>query len=105
MERLLCGWIPPCLVVAVGNLHLQRPAGNEATGMTFWARFALAVLAAWRVSHLLAQEDGPGGIVARLRSRLGNGVLGNLLDCFLCVSVWVALPLAFFVDRNFQLSS
>jgi len=69
--------------------------------MTFWARFILAVLAAWRISHLLANEDGPSAVMVRLRSRLGSGSLGRLLDCSLCLSVWVAMPLAFFVDREF----
>jgi hypothetical protein len=68
--------------------------------MTFWARFLLAVLATWRVTHLLAVEDGPAGMVARLRARLGRSIVGELLDCFLCLSLWVALPFALFVDRT-----
>ena len=66
----------------------------------FWIRFFLAALAAWRVSHLLASEDGPGAVVARLRSRLGDSMLGRLADCFGCISVWIAIPLAFFVAEG-----
>lgn len=62
-----------------------------------WLRLALAVLATWRVSHLLAHEDGPWNAVTRLRARLGAGVLGRLMDCFYCLSVWVAAPFAFYV--------
>ncbi|HLX97472.1 MAG TPA: DUF1360 domain-containing protein [Roseiarcus sp.] len=66
----------------------------------FWIRFFLASLVTWRVSHLLASEDGPGAIVARLRSRLGDSVFGRLADCFGCLSVWIAIPLAFFVSEG-----
>ena len=63
-------------------------------------RFGLAVLATWRVTHLLAAEDGPGDVVARVRARLGPGALGALADCFACLSVWVAAPLARFSARG-----
>jgi len=62
-----------------------------------WIRFALASLATWRVTHLLAYEDGPADLIARLRIRVGHGFVGNLLDCFKCLSLWVAAPLALFV--------
>ena len=32
-------------------------------------RFVLVSLAVWRVTHLLAEEDGPGDVVVRLRAR------------------------------------
>lgn len=60
----------------------------------FWPRLVLAVLAAWRITHLLAAEDGPFGLVLRLRQRLGDGAWGQLMDCPYCVSLWVAAPLA-----------
>jgi Protein of unknown function (DUF1360) len=66
----------------------------------FWIRFFLAALVTWRICHLLASEDGPGGVVARLRQRLGASAYGQLVDCFGCLSVWVALPLAFFVSEG-----
>ena len=62
-----------------------------------WPRFVLAVLATWRVTHLLAREDGPANLIARFRSRLGTGLPGQLMDCFNCLSFWVAAPAAFFV--------
>jgi hypothetical protein len=70
------------------------------SGLGFWPRLVLAVLATWRVSHLLANEDGPAGLIARARVRLGSGLAGQLMDCFHCVSVWVAAPMAWFVTRN-----
>jgi hypothetical protein len=57
-------------------------------------RFVLTVFATWRVTHLLAEEDGPGDVLYRLRRRLGSSVLGRLMDCFFCLSLWVAAPLA-----------
>jgi hypothetical protein len=57
-------------------------------------RFALGVLATWRLTHLLAEEDGPADVVVRVRARLDHGPLGPLMDCFACMSVWVAAPLA-----------
>lgn len=67
---------------------------------TPWFAFVLGVLATWRVAHLLAHEDGPFDAVLRLRVALGNGVWGRLLDCFHCVSVWVAAPIALAVARG-----
>ncbi len=64
------------------------------------ARFALAALATWRVTHLLASEDGPADAVVRLRMRLGAGRVGGLMDCFQCVSVWVAAPASLYVSRD-----
>lgn len=63
-------------------------------------RFCLAALAAWRITHLLSAEDGPGGLVAQARGRLGPGLLGDLADCFGCLSLWVSAPLAPFVVRR-----
>jgi hypothetical protein len=63
-------------------------------------RFALASLATWRVTHLLAEEDGPADVVVNVRARLGPGRLGELMDCFYCLSVWVAAPLSFAVVRR-----
>jgi len=63
-------------------------------------RFALASLATWRLTHLLAEEDGPVDVVVRLRARAGSGQLGELMDCFYCLSIWVAAPLSLMVTRR-----
>jgi Protein of unknown function (DUF1360). len=57
-------------------------------------RFALGALATWRLTHLLAEEDGPGQAVLRLRIKAGDSWAGELLDCFYCMSIWVAAPVA-----------
>ena len=68
--------------------------------MSLWLRVALAAFATWRVTHLLAGEDGPGDIVYRLRARLGPSFAGKLMDCFYCLSLWVAAPFALLVTRQ-----
>jgi hypothetical protein len=55
-------------------------------------QFVLLSIATWRVSHLLSKEDGPFDIVYLIRKKAGAGFFGSLLDCFYCVSIWVALP-------------
>ena len=54
----------------------------------------LGVLVVWRVTHLFQAEDGPWEVMARLRGRLGEGMWGKLMDCFYCLSLWVAVPFA-----------
>jgi hypothetical protein len=67
---------------------------------TLYFRFLLAVLATWRVTHLLSSEDGPADLIVRFRARLGQSMAGKLLDCFHCLSLWIAAPLAVFVSRT-----
>lgn len=62
--------------------------------------FLIGTLFVWRVTHLLNAEDGPWEIVVRIRRRAGAGFWGQLLDCFYCLSVWVAAPLAFFQGKK-----
>jgi len=64
---------------------------------SFWIKFVLAVLATWRITHLLSSEDGPADLIVRMRATLGDGLVGRLVDCFKCLSIWVAFPAAFFV--------
>ena len=63
-----------------------------------WLHFVMAVLATWRITHLLAAEDGPADMIVRLRRRLGRSFAGRLMDCFYCLSFWVAAPFAFFTS-------
>jgi Protein of unknown function (DUF1360) len=63
-------------------------------------RFGVAALATWRLTHLLANEDGPADAIARVRERLGASELGELMDCFHCTSIWIAMPFAFYVAKK-----
>ncbi len=60
--------------------------------------FILCTLAVWRLSYLFSQEDGPFDLVIKFRKLLGEGFFGSLLDCFYCLSLWFALPFAFFLS-------
>jgi hypothetical protein len=61
-------------------------------GRLYW--LVLGVLATWRLTHLLVAEAGPWAIMERLRRSAGAGILAELLACFYCASLWVALPVA-----------
>lgn len=56
--------------------------------------FLVASLACWRLTSLLVYEDGPGDAFKRFRAWAAVPRLRGLLDCFWCVSVWAAVPLA-----------
>ena len=64
----------------------------------YW--FLLGALAVWRITHLLNAEDGPGDVLVRLRRLAGTGFWGGLLDCFYCLSLWVAAPFVFLLADN-----
>jgi hypothetical protein len=64
----------------------------------YW--LVLAGLATWRLTQLLCAEDGPWDLVVRLRRAVGNGFWGKLLDCFQCLSLWFAAPLAFLIGAT-----
>ncbi len=65
-------------------------------------RLLLGVLAVWRVTHLFHREDGPSDVFVRLRLLAGNGFWGKLLDCFYCLSIWVAAPVALLISRDWK---
>ena len=57
-------------------------------------RLLLGALSVWRITHLLQAEDGPWDSVVYLRQKAGDGFWGQLLDCFYCLSLWIAAPIA-----------
>ena len=85
----------------MGSVRLQTTAAAQTTMSDLsLTSFLLAVLATWRVTHLLANEDGPADVIFELRRRLGDGFIGSLMDCFNCMSIWTAAPLALFVSTD-----
>jgi len=58
----------------------------------YW--LVLGILGVWRITHLFYAEDGPWDIFVRLRKLAGSGFWGKLLDCFYCLSLWIAVPFA-----------
>jgi hypothetical protein len=63
-------------------------------------RFILGLLVVWRITHLLHAEDGPWDISIHLRRAAGDGFFGKLLDCFYCLTLWGAAPLAFLLGES-----
>jgi hypothetical protein len=68
--------------------------------MAEWFGFSVAILATWRLCHLVAHEDGPFGSVAVLRLKAGSSQLGRLMDCPYCLSLWFAAPFAIFLGKG-----
>jgi len=60
----------------------------------------LGVLAVWRITHLIQAEDGPWDVVVRLRAWAGSSWVGQAMDCFHCLSLWIALPFALLLGAN-----
>jgi hypothetical protein len=62
--------------------------------------FIINALAVWRLTHLIGKEDGPFDILCHIRQKAGAGFFGSLLDCFYCLSVWIALPFGIWLGQN-----
>ena len=70
------------------------------TAHFYW--LIIGILVVWRVTHLFYNEDGPWDIFVRLRRAVGEGLLGSLLDCFYCLSIWVALSFAYWLGETWK---
>jgi hypothetical protein len=64
----------------------------------YW--LTLGVLVVWRITHFLYAEDGPLDVGVHLRRLAGSGIWGRLLDCFYCLSVWIAAPVALWIGEG-----
>jgi hypothetical protein len=62
----------------------------------------LGILGVWRITHLLHVEDGPWKLLAKLRALLGRTLLGQLFDCFYCLSLWIAAPFAWLMGEGWK---
>jgi hypothetical protein len=66
--------------------------------MRDWLTFTIAALAVYRVSRMIADEEGPWGVFTWLRAQpTPQTWLARGLECPMCVSFWVALPTAAWV--------
>jgi hypothetical protein len=66
----------------------------------YW--LTLGALAVWRTTHLLNAEDGPGDLFVYVQRIAGSGFWGNLLDCFYCLSLWIAAPFAWWIGTSWM---
>lgn len=62
----------------------------------------VAVLAVWRATHFFFAEDGPWDVGVRVRRLAGQGFFAKLLDCFYCLSVWIAAPVAWWIGNHWE---
>jgi hypothetical protein len=62
----------------------------------------LGILGVWRITHLLHAEDGPWSLLEKLRQSLGTGLAGQILDCFYCLSLWIAVPFAWVIGESWK---
>lgn len=78
--------------------------------------FFLLTLAAWRVTSLLVNEDGPADVFIRLRVKLGmrydeynlpvaTTFLAHLLSCVWCASVWIGFLAAVLSETSRDFAS
>jgi len=69
--------------------------------------YLLLALAAWRVSYMLIEQEGPLRIFDRIR-QYGDLAQDFIIKdhrifnfyCIECLSVWVALPFALFINTD-----
>jgi hypothetical protein len=71
--------------------------GRMAAAMTVLF-FVAAILAVYRVAHMLVDEEGPFSMIHWIKSRdfldpQQKTWLGRGLNCVWCMSFWLALPL------------
>ena len=60
--------------------------------MNLYLALALSILAIYRVSYLIAKEDGPFDVFSGLRGKISQeGWVGRGLHCGLCISFWLSL--------------
>lgn len=87
---------------ANGAKHNERNCYCEAKAMNSFYWLVIGILVVWRVTHLLAVESGPADLFGEVRHLAGSGMLGELVSCFYCLSVWIAAPLAYLLADNWK---
>ncbi len=64
----------------------------------YW--LVIGILGVWRITHLCVAEDGPWDCMVRLRGAVRPGFWRKLLNCFYCLSLWVAAPFAAWLGED-----
>lgn len=65
----------------------------------------IASLAVYRISRMIADEEGPFSVFTWLRGRFKPDTwIGRGLECIMCVSVWIALPVALWLGGDWWLT-
>lgn len=58
------------------------------------------ILAVWRVAYALHAESGPWDALSKTRRWVARVTSVRVLDCFYCLSTWVALGATFVTDAG-----
>ena len=66
-------------------------------------KYLVVVIVVWRITHLITTEDGPFDMIIKMRKFVGNSFLGKLMDCFYCLSIWIGLAFAFYLEKNVEM--
>lgn len=62
--------------------------------MNEWFFFSIAALATYRLSRLIADEEGPWSVFSKIRDATPEQTnLRRGIECIMCVSVWAAIPI------------
>lgn len=88
-----------------GRLKVIHPKkiGMEAAISIF--SFALASLAVYRISRMITDEEGPFRAFTWLRGLARPDTwIGRGLECIMCVSFWIALPIALYIGGDWLLT-
>lgn len=65
----------------------------------------VAALLVYRVSRMVTDEEGPFAIFSRIRSHFPpTNWVGRGFECIMCVSFWVALPVAWWLGGPWLLT-
>lgn len=79
-------------------------------------RELILIVAAWRLTSLLVNEDGPFDMLARFRKfigvyydensqRQGKNVIAKAINCAWCCSIWIALFASVFSEYSVNVLS
>lgn len=61
----------------------------------------MATLATYRISRMIALEDGPADVLSLLRERVGQSSwIGRGLHCVLCISFWLSWCIVWLLPLN-----
>ena len=71
---------------------MPNPYNHQYKNSMDWFYFMVSVFAVWRLTHLFGKEDGPFDVIFLIREKAGTGFFAKMLDCFYCLSIWIALP-------------
>ena len=72
--------------------------------MEIVSNFILAVLVVYRLAYLVAEDEGPFSIMAKMRAHVDPQRLtwlGRGIRCPMCVSFWLSFIAAFFLTGAF----